>query len=55
MDELIKRGKRVLDKKPKIGAHGNLVIFIHPKDMGGVLVELEQVPSSSSCAKSTTL
>lgn len=29
--------------KPKIGAHGNPVIFLHPKDCGGVLVELEEV------------
>lgn len=29
--------------KPKIGAHGKPVIFMHPKDMGGVLIELEEV------------
>ena len=28
---------------PKIGAHGNPVVFLHPKDAGGVLIELEQV------------
>jgi len=33
---------RVLDSKPKIGAHGKPVVFVHPKDMNGVLVELEQ-------------
>ncbi|KAJ3295414.1 hypothetical protein HK104_002677 [Borealophlyctis nickersoniae] len=33
---------RSLDQKPKIGAHGKPVIFLHPKDCGGVLVELEQ-------------
>jgi len=34
---------RVLDRKPKIGAHGKPVVFLHPKDCGGVLIELEQV------------
>lgn len=34
---------RCLGDKPKIGAHGNPVIFLHPKDCGGVLVELEEV------------
>lgn len=33
---------RILDPKPKIGAHGKPVVFLHPKDCGGVLVELEQ-------------
>ncbi|TPX69365.1 hypothetical protein CcCBS67573_g06880 [Chytriomyces confervae] len=36
------KGVRVLDKEPKIGAHGKPVVFLHPKDCGGVLVELEQ-------------
>ena len=35
-------GLRPLEKKPKIGAHGLPVIFLHPKDCGGVLVELEE-------------
>lgn len=34
---------RLLGDKPKIGAHGKPVIFLHPKDCGGVLIELEQV------------
>lgn len=33
---------RILDPKPKIGAHGKPVVFLHPKDCGGVLIELEQ-------------
>lgn len=38
------QGARVLgDGTPKIGAHGKPVLFLHPKDFGGVLVELEQV------------
>ena len=36
-------GARVLgDGKPKIGAHGKPVLFLHPKDFLGTLVELEQ-------------
>ena len=41
---LRKRGARVLgDGRPKIGAHGKPVVFLHPKDLCGTLVELEQV------------
>ncbi|MDB5614404.1 MAG: mce [Devosia sp.] len=37
-------GARVLgDGKPKIGAHGLPVLFLHPKDFDGTLIELEQV------------
>ena len=44
-DSLVSQGLRILgDGQPKIGAHGNPVLFLHPKDAGGVLVELEQVP-----------
>ncbi|WP_158807497.1 methylmalonyl-CoA epimerase [Beijerinckia sp. L45] len=43
-DQLIARGTRVLgDGTPKIGAHGKLVLFLHPKDFAGTLIELEQV------------
>ncbi|XP_038602664.1 methylmalonyl-CoA epimerase, mitochondrial isoform X2 [Tachyglossus aculeatus] len=39
----LKRKKiRTLSEEAKIGAHGKPVIFLHPKDCGGVLVELEQ-------------
>ncbi len=39
-------GYRILgDGTAKIGAHGNLVVFLHPKDFNGSLIELEQVPS----------
>ena len=42
-DHLIKNGARVLGgDEPKIGAHGKPVLFIHPKDMNGTLIELEQ-------------
>jgi methylmalonyl-CoA/ethylmalonyl-CoA epimerase len=36
-------GKRVLGD-PRIGAHGTLIFFLHPKDMGGVLTEIMEVP-----------
>ncbi|KAJ2386522.1 hypothetical protein GGI23_006470 [Coemansia sp. RSA 2559] len=39
------RGIRALSEKPKIGAHGLPVVFLHPKDCGGVLVELEEEKS----------
>ena len=42
-DRLVAEGLRVLgDGEPKTGAHGKLVLFLHPKDMDGVLTELEQ-------------
>jgi methylmalonyl-CoA/ethylmalonyl-CoA epimerase len=41
--QLLVKGLRVLgDGSPKIGAHGKPVLFLHPKDFNGVLVELEQ-------------
>ncbi|MFO7770012.1 methylmalonyl-CoA epimerase [Roseovarius gahaiensis] len=43
-DHLIETGARVLGSgEPKIGAHGKPVLFLHPKDFQGTLVELEQV------------
>ena len=40
---LIEKGARVLgDGEPKIGAHGKPVLFLHPKDFSGALVEIEQ-------------
>ena len=43
-DKLKDEGARVLgDGEPRIGAHGKPVLFLHPKDFCGTLVELEQV------------
>ncbi|MGR3514384.1 MAG: methylmalonyl-CoA epimerase [Paracoccaceae bacterium] len=43
-EKLTATGARVLgDGEPKIGAHGKPVLFLHPKDFTGTLVELEQV------------
>ena len=43
-DRLLAAGARVLGSgEPRIGAHGKPVLFLHPKDFLGTLVELEQV------------
>lgn len=43
-DQLLAAGARVLGPaEPKIGAHGKPVLFLHPKDFSGTLIELEQV------------
>ena len=43
-DRLAASGARILgDGEPKTGAHGKPVLFLHPKDFFGTLVELEQV------------
>lgn len=43
-DRLKADGARVLgDGEPKIGAHGKPVLFLHPKDFNGCLIELEQI------------
>ncbi len=43
-DRLVSAGARVLgDGEPKTGAHGKPVLFLHPKDFCGTLVEIEQV------------
>ena len=45
-DEMQAKGAKVLGE-PRIGAHGTPIIFVHPKDMGGVLVELMQKPDAA--------
>ncbi len=43
-DRLKANGARVLgDGEPRIGAHGKPVLFLHPKDFNGALVEIEQI------------
>jgi methylmalonyl-CoA/ethylmalonyl-CoA epimerase len=44
--EMEAKGAKILGE-PRIGAHGTPVIFVHPKDMGGVLVELMETPSEA--------
>ena len=38
------QGKRVLGE-PRVGAHGTLIFFVHPRDMGGVLTEIMETPT----------
>jgi methylmalonyl-CoA/ethylmalonyl-CoA epimerase len=40
------QGKRVLGD-PRIGAHGTLIFFVHPRDMGGVLTEIMETPKGT--------
>ncbi|MDE2791352.1 MAG: methylmalonyl-CoA epimerase [Paracoccaceae bacterium] len=45
-DRLLAAGARVLgDGEPRTGAHGSPVLFLHPKDFNGTLLELEEVTS----------
>ena len=44
--EMENRGMRVLNE-PRIGAHGTLVVFLHPGDSGGVLIELMETPKEA--------
>lgn len=44
--EMEAKGARVLGE-PRIGAHGTPVIFVHPRNMGGVLVELMERPGAA--------
>lgn len=47
-DEMRARGATILGTgEPRIGAHGTPVIFLHPRDMGGVLFELMETPKEA--------
>lgn len=47
-DALKGKGATILGTgEPRIGAHGTPVLFLHPKDMGGVLVELMETPKEA--------
>jgi methylmalonyl-CoA/ethylmalonyl-CoA epimerase len=47
-DDMQAKGATVLNNgTPRIGAHGTPVIFVHPKNMGGVLVELMETPKGA--------
>ncbi len=45
--EFLAMGKRVLGE-PRIGAHGTLIFFVHPKDMGGMLTEIMETPKEAA-------
>jgi methylmalonyl-CoA/ethylmalonyl-CoA epimerase len=42
LERLRGSGVRLIDEKPRRGAHGNTIAFLHPKSTGGVLIELCQ-------------
>ncbi len=42
LSRLKQEGVRLIDEKPKVGAGGKLIAFIHPKSTNGVLIELSQ-------------
>jgi methylmalonyl-CoA/ethylmalonyl-CoA epimerase len=44
--EFIAMGKKVLGE-PRIGAHGTLIFFVHPRDMGGMLTEIMESPKEA--------
>ncbi|WP_156680123.1 methylmalonyl-CoA epimerase [Sphingomonas profundi] len=46
-DEFLAMGKKVLGE-PRIGAHGTLIFFVHPRDMGGVLTEIMETPKHAA-------
>ncbi len=51
-EKLIQEGARVLgDGKTRIGAHGLPVVFLHPKDFDGVLIELEEVAEQAGLSR----
>jgi methylmalonyl-CoA epimerase len=43
------KGVRLIDERPRRGAHGNLIAFIHPSDTGGTLIELCQPERGGDC------
>ena len=42
LEELKAKGVRLVDEKPRLGAHNTLIAFLHPKSTGGLLLELCQ-------------
>jgi methylmalonyl-CoA/ethylmalonyl-CoA epimerase len=42
LEELQSRGIKLIDSKPRLGAEGSLIAFIHPDSTGGILIELKE-------------
>jgi len=42
LEALKKKGVKLIDETPRIGAHGKKIAFLHPKSTGGVLIELSE-------------
>lgn len=53
LDRLKARGVRLVDERPRAGAGGSLVAFIHPSAAQGVLIELKQMPEAPASERST--
>ena len=53
LDRLKARGVRLVDERPRAGAGGSLVAFIHPSAAQGVLVEVKQMPEAPASERST--
>jgi len=45
LDRLRAEGVQLIDAEPRAGSRGTTIAFVHPQSMGGVLVELVEVPS----------
>lgn len=46
-EEFLAMGKKVLGE-PRIGAHGTLIFFVHPRDMNGILTEIMETPKEGA-------
>jgi methylmalonyl-CoA epimerase len=46
LEDLRAEGVTLIDERPRPGSRGTTIAFVHPRDMGGVLVELVQVAAS---------
>ncbi len=44
LEHLRAEGARLIDESPRVGSRGTLIAFVHPRSIGGVLVELVQEP-----------
>ena len=44
LERLKSKGVRLIDERPRRGAHGNLIAFVHPSSTGGALIEVCQPP-----------
>ena len=47
LEELKSKGIKLIDEKPRRGAHGSLIAFVNPKALGGILIELKQFEKKS--------
>jgi len=43
---LRQKGVQLIDQKPRAGAHGSRIAFVHPSSAGGLLIEIKQVAST---------